>query len=111
MHKIYSNIKARRLELNMSQSALAEKTGYSDKGMISRIENGQIDISYSKILDFAKALLTTPQSLMGWDTELPTTLSDEQAVLVKLASNCDSEHYQSAVLLLKDGQQPAEPLE
>lgn len=111
MHKIYRNIKARRKELNMSQSVLAEKLGYSDKGMISRIENGQIDLSYSKILDFANALYVTPQALMGWDenTEMPTTLNERQIEILKLASNCDSDHYRSAVLTLKDGQLPVEP--
>ena len=109
MYKIYSNIKQRRLMLGMSQSALAEKMGYSDKGMISKIENGQIDLSYSKILEFAKVLGTTPGALMGWENEndLPT-LDDKQVELLRLYANCDAVHLQSAVLLLKDGQQPPE---
>lgn len=66
MNKIYENIKKRRLELNMTQEQLAEKMGYSDKTMISKIEKGQIDISYSKIIAFAEVLKVEPEDLMGW---------------------------------------------
>lgn len=69
MLKLYENIKKRRLALNMTQEQLAEKLGYSDKGMISRIEKGLIDISHSKIIAFAEALRTTPGELMGWIDE------------------------------------------
>lgn len=65
MLKLYENIKKRRLALHMTQEQLADKMGYSDKGMISRIEKGQIDISHSKIIAFAEALRTTPGELMG----------------------------------------------
>lgn len=110
MFKIYSNIKTRRKELGMSQSVLAERMGYADKGMISRIESGRIDLPYSKIIEFAKVLDMSPQSLMGWDDiEMPTTLSDRQKELLDLYANCDPEHQQSAALALKDGQLPVEP--
>lgn len=70
MLKLYENIKNRRLELSMTQSELAEIMGYADKGMISRIESGKVDIAQSKILAFAKALNTTPSALMGWEADL-----------------------------------------
>lgn len=69
MLELYRNIKSRRLELNMSQSTLAEKVGYADKGMISRIENGKVDLPQSQIEKFAAALKTTPSRLMGWEDD------------------------------------------
>ncbi len=68
MYKLYDNIRKRREELGMSQSKLAELMGYSDKSMISRIESGQVDLPYSKVIEFAKALKIHPVELMvGWD--------------------------------------------
>ena len=53
----------------MSQSRLAELVGYADKGMISRIENGKVDLPQSQIEKFATALKTTPACLMGWTVD------------------------------------------
>ena len=61
MLDLYKNIKERRLALKMSQDTLAELTGYKDRSSIAKIEKGDVDISESKIRDFAKALKTTPQ--------------------------------------------------
>ena len=38
MLALYKNIKARRLELKMSQDRLAELTGYKDRSSIAKIE-------------------------------------------------------------------------
>lgn len=62
-------IKQRRKELQMSQDELALKTGYKGKSAISRIENGQRELSQSQIEIFAKALQTTPSYLMGWEQD------------------------------------------
>lgn len=67
MLTLYKNIKARRLDLKMSQDRLAELTGYKDRSSIAKIEKGDVDLAESKIREFAKALKTTPQELMGWD--------------------------------------------
>lgn len=67
MLALYKNIKARRLELKMSQDCLAELTGYKDRSSIAKIEKGEVDLAESKIREFAKALKITPQELMGWD--------------------------------------------
>ena len=66
MIALYRNIKNRRLELKMTQTELAEKVGYADKGMISRIENGKVDLSQSQVLKFAEVLEVSPSYLMGW---------------------------------------------
>lgn len=77
MLALYKNIKARRLELKMSQDRLAELTGYKDRSSIAKIEKGEVDLAESKIREFAKALKITPQELMGWD-EPDTDLSIDE---------------------------------
>lgn len=67
MLQLYKNIKARRNELRMTQIDLAEKLGYADKSMISKIEKGLVDLPQSKILAFAEVLKVTPGELMGLD--------------------------------------------
>ncbi len=79
MISLYKNIKEQRLRLGLTQSDLAQKLGYADKSMIAKIESGKIDLSHSKIKEFAKALGVTPFDLMGWsDDELDDGTSAEQ---------------------------------
>jgi repressor LexA len=40
--------------------------GYKSRSSINKIEKGINDIPQSKIVEFAKALRTTPEELMGW---------------------------------------------
>lgn len=63
---IGDNIKKRREELGISQEELALKLGYKSRSAITKIEKGQRDINQSKIVEYAKALDTTPAELMGW---------------------------------------------
>lgn len=67
MLELYTNIRRRRKALGLTQTELAEKTGYADKSMIARIEQGSVDLPQSKIEVFAKALRTTAPDLMGYD--------------------------------------------
>ena len=67
MLDLYRNIKSRRIELGLSQEELAKRVGYSGKSMIAKIEKGLVDLSQTKIMDFAKALETDAGDLMGWD--------------------------------------------
>ena len=67
MSIIGNNIKARRLELRMTQEELANKMGYKTKSSINKIELGLQDIPQTKIKKFADVLLTTPGALMGWE--------------------------------------------
>lgn len=62
-------IRKRRLELKMTQDELAKKTGYKTRSSIAKIEKGLVDLSQSKLVEFAKALNTTPAYLMEWDDE------------------------------------------
>lgn len=60
-------IKARRTELKMTQTELAEKIGYHGKSAISHIEKGDSDMSQTKIILIAEALQTTPDYILGLD--------------------------------------------
>lgn len=64
MLTLYENIKTRREELGMTKVRLAELVGY-DRSMITKIEQGKVDLTQSKISAIAKALQTTTMKLMG----------------------------------------------
>lgn len=64
---IGDRIRARRIELNLTQQELANKTSLKTKGAISRIENNLRDIDQSQVKEFSKALKVTPSWLMGWN--------------------------------------------
>lgn len=69
MLQLYKNIKSKRKELGLSQEELAKLTGYTDRTSISKVEAGKVNLSQTKIEEFARALRTTPGDLMGWDIE------------------------------------------
>jgi transcriptional regulator with XRE-family HTH domain len=104
MVELYENIKKRRMELGMTQTELANKVGYSDKGMISKVENGKVDIPQSLIFKFAKALKTTPAYLMGW-ASADYVLSDEENLFVQTVNDVNSSFEERMALytiLLKE---------
>jgi transcriptional regulator with XRE-family HTH domain len=68
---IGDRIRERRIELNMTQEELAKKLGYKSRASINKIELGQTDITQSRIVEFARALDTTPAYLMGWEKPVP----------------------------------------
>ena len=64
------NIKRRRMELGVSQEELAKKLGYKSRSAIAKIESGQSDIPFSKLLELSHALDTSiHQLLAGVDQE------------------------------------------
>lgn len=64
--ELNEKIRRRRLELGMSQAALAEALGYSNRATVAKVESGVNDITQSKIEKYAEALKTTPAYLMDW---------------------------------------------
>ena len=62
-------IRELRRKAGLTQSALAERIGYSTKASISKIESDVLDVNQSTIVALAKALGVTPSTLMGWDDE------------------------------------------
>ena len=65
MLALYKNIKKIRTELKMSQAELANKTGYTDRSSIAKIENGLVDLPFSKILQFSSIFHISPLKLIG----------------------------------------------
>ena len=74
LNPLGSNIKKRRQWLGLSQEELAAKVGYKDRATISKVEAGLIDLTQTKISEFALALQTTSSYLMGWDDNADNTV-------------------------------------
>lgn len=55
-----------RVSLEISQTELAKRAGYSDKTRISKIENSGNEISMKQVKRIAKALNVDSAFLMGW---------------------------------------------
>ena len=55
MLTLYENIKKRREELGLTKVELANRIGY-ERSMITKVEQGKVDLTQSKIAAFAKAL-------------------------------------------------------
>lgn len=71
-------IKKRRKELGLSADQLAEKLG-KDRSTIYRYESKEIEKLPVDIIEpLAKALLVTPQFLMGWTEEKNTPQREER---------------------------------
>ena len=81
MLPLYDNIRRRRIELNLSQQELANKSGYTSRTSIAKIEAGKIDLPNSKIEAFAKALDISPGVLMGWT--VPSNISTWRYTTIK----------------------------
>lgn len=64
---IGKRIKERRSELKISQRDLASKLGYSDHTTVTRIEADKVDLSQSRLKQFAKVLDVPVGYLMGWE--------------------------------------------
>ncbi len=94
---MYDRIKQRRIALKMSQDELARKVGYQSRSAISKVENGDRDISQSMIAKYAEALGVSPSYLLyGEETpaeetsggrieefiELFQQLTDEQQAMI-----------------------------
>lgn len=92
MIDLYRNIKNKRLELGLSQDELARLTGYTSRSSIAKIEKGKVDLSESKIGQFAEALHTTRTELMGLnDTGMtPEDEEDEREELYDIYRKLNS---------------------
>lgn len=75
---IGKRIKERRIELGLSQEELAYKLGYTSRSTINKVELGKSDVTQSKVVEYAKALDTTPAYLMGWEDDEKLRILTEQ---------------------------------
>lgn len=60
-----ARIRARRIELGMSQEELAFRAGYQSRSSINKIELGKRNIPQSSIVEIAASLDVTPGFLLG----------------------------------------------
>lgn len=80
MH-IGDKIKARRIEKGWSQRELAAKMGYSHHSTLARIESGKVDVSQTRIVQFAEVLGCSIAYLMDWQETQKKADSITEAVL------------------------------
>lgn len=77
MGVLNDNIKLAREVLNMTLEDVAKKVGVS-RQTIQKYESGVInDIPYSRLVKLADALHTTPNSLLGWESEESRLLKEQ----------------------------------
>lgn len=69
--KIIGNrIRKRREQLGMTQDQLAQRAGYKSRTSINKIELGVQAVTQKKIKPIADALLTSPNYIMDWKSEI-----------------------------------------
>jgi transcriptional regulator with XRE-family HTH domain len=68
-NEIGSRIRELRQKRKITQSRLADYLGYSGNTKISKLENGTQSLSAAELSIIAKALKTTPNYLLGFETE------------------------------------------
>lgn len=81
---VYDRIKQLRIARGMSQEELAKKVGYEGRSAISKVENGDRDISQSMIAKYADALDVTPEYLLFGDKNTTVVANDGESEIVKL---------------------------
>lgn len=82
MLDLYKNIKACRLQKKWSQDELAQRVGYSDKSMISKIEKGLVDLSQSQIIKFSEVFGVPASVLFGnGSADAPALSPDKEELL------------------------------
>lgn len=68
--RIGERIKIKRKEKGWSQRDLAKRIGYSHHSTLARIENGEVDVSQTRIVQFADALNVSVSYLMGVEEKI-----------------------------------------
>ena len=97
---IGERIKQKRLEKGWSQRELAKKMGYSHHSTLARIETGQVDVSQTRIVQFAEVLGVSIAYLMGWLEEEEEKKNDVLAdIVVRLRT--DEEFFSVVETLYK----------
>ena len=104
---IGKRIKAKREELGLSQRDLAQKMQYTNHSTIGKIERGQVDVSQTRIVQFAEVMGTSVAYLMGWEetkksaTNNDSGLSEAKQQLLALAENCTEEEAERLLQVMK----------
>ena len=82
MLTLYKNIKDLRKQNHWTQEELAQRMGYKDRSTIAKIEAGQVDLSRSKIIQFAQVFGVEASELMG-DDGISESLDTIDALLIR----------------------------
>ena len=96
---IGERIKARRLQIDMSQDELAKKVGYKSRSSINKIELDGRGLPYPKIVKIAEALQVTPGYLMGWEDdkeEIPAG-DDRDSEIIRMFSELTDDEKKSVL--------------
>ena len=99
---IADRIRLRREELSLTQEELSVRCGYSTKSSITKIEKSGNNITLKKIKRVAEALGVTPSYLMGWENEIPPTVSghtSETITTLNVDKTYDTEEVKKAMEL------------
>lgn len=73
-------VRMAREKMGLSQLELARKLGYKSGSTIARIENGDNDLTQTKLVKFAAALNVTPGFLLGDALEVTLTSDTHRQV-------------------------------
>lgn len=101
---IYDRVRARRIELGMSQAELAEKVGYHAKSAISKLENGERDISQTMVLRLASVLgVSVAYLLLGHEIEESKETEEEKRIkeFISLFTQLTPDQQKMLILQMK----------
>ena len=93
-----NRIRERRTALGISQAELAEAAGYSQKGMISRVEQGKVNITMDKVIKIADYLKVSVPDLLR---DEPAKQEPHQVVIEELNDDIRTELIGEMLTLLK----------
>jgi transcriptional regulator with XRE-family HTH domain len=85
MQTVGERVKSRRLELGLSQDALAEKAGIS-KSFLSDLENGRRSIGAETLLDLGRAMGVSLDFLMTGEASKDQSEKEIPAALARFAA-------------------------
>ena len=79
----FERIKILRKQRGWSQDTLAQKAGYTDRSMISKIEKGVVDLQRSQLIRFAEIFDVSPSWLLG-DIDIQQYKDDNGVLVMKV---------------------------
>ena len=103
MLPLYENIKMLRVSNGWDQELLAKKVGYADKSMISRIENGKVDLKQSQILAFASVFGVEPGMLFGHSDAIISEFEQKLIIAYRQAPESRRESVRALLNIQKRG--------
>ena len=113
MLKWYEKIKILRKRNGWSQTELAQRVGYTDKSMISKIEKGSVDIPRSQVIKFADTFNITASELIGEAVaEVAADLDDLERVILsnfRKLSPHDKKAVSIMIQTMADNTEPSAP--